>query len=148
MVTSVKPRSLAILAKLWRRTWGVISDSGESSKRCFHWFKFARNARGRASNLYEAKLYRNANATRRALLCPVLWVSRNGLVQIMKAASPLTEMMSLDEYMEAVDVWDYMPGEDSCPFEPKASDWGWLEGRMVALDYSTPAWEADEPASA
>jgi hypothetical protein len=29
----------------------------------------------RASNLYEAKLYRSANATRRALLCPVLWVS-------------------------------------------------------------------------
>lgn len=111
-------------------------------------FKFARNARGRASNLYEAKLYRNANATRRALLCPVLWVSRNGFVQIMKAANPLTEMMSLHEYMDAVDVWDYIPGEDSCPFEPKASDWGWLEGRMVALDYSTAAWEADEPASA
>jgi hypothetical protein len=29
-----------------------------------------------------------------------------------------------------------MPGEDSCPFEPKASDWGWFEGRMVALDCS------------
>lgn len=111
-------------------------------------FKFARNARGRASNLYEAKLYRSANATRRALLCSVLWVSRNGFVQIMKAANPLTEVMSLDKYMDAVDVWDYIPGEDSCPFEPKASDWGWLEGRMVALDYSTPAWEADEPASA
>jgi hypothetical protein len=35
-----------------------------------------------------------------------------------------------------------MPGENSCPFEPKASDWGWLEGRIVALDYSTPASEA------
>lgn len=109
-------------------------------------FKFARNVRGRASNLYEAKLYRSANATRRALLCPVVWVSRNGFVQIMRAAKPLTEMMSCDEYVDVVDVWDYRPGEDSCPFEPKASDWGWLEGRMVALDYSTPAWEADEPA--
>lgn len=109
-------------------------------------FKFARNAQGRASNLCEAKLYRNANGTRRALVCPVLWVSRNGLMQI--AASSLTEMMSLDEYMDAVDVWDYRPGEDSGPFEPKASDWGCLEGRMAALDYSTPAWDADEPASA
>lgn len=43
-------------------------------------FKFARDRRGRASNLYEAKLYRSVNATRRALLCPVLWVSRNGAV--------------------------------------------------------------------
>ncbi|MEO6839814.1 MAG: hypothetical protein ABI192_03520 [Bradyrhizobium sp.] len=106
-------------------------------------FKFARNNRGRASNLYEAKLYRNANPIRRALLCPVLWVSRYGAMQIMRAAVPLTEMMALDEYMEAFEVWDYMPGEDSCPFEPKASDWGWFEGRRVALDYSTPAWEAD-----
>jgi hypothetical protein len=38
-------------------------------------FKFARDRRGRASNLYEARLYRSVNATRRALLCPVLWVS-------------------------------------------------------------------------
>jgi hypothetical protein len=29
--------------------------------------KFARNARGRVSNLYEAKLYRSVNATRRAI---------------------------------------------------------------------------------
>ncbi|MGY3133471.1 hypothetical protein ACVWZM_004153 [Bradyrhizobium sp. USDA 4501] len=110
-------------------------------------FKFARNAQGRASNLYESKLYRSGNATRRALLCPVVWVSRNGFVQIMRAAKPLTEMMSFDEYMDVVDVWDYIPREDSCPFEPKVSDWGWLEGRMVALDYSPPAWEADESTS-
>ena len=37
------------------------------------------------------------NATKRALLCPVIWVSRNGAVQIMRAAEPLTDMMSLDE---------------------------------------------------
>lgn len=106
-------------------------------------FKLARNRRGRASNLYEADLYHSVNATRRALLCPVLWVSRNGAVQIMRAARPLTDTMSLVEYMEAVEAWDYMPGEDSCPFEPKACDWGWFKGRRVALDYSTPAWEAE-----
>jgi hypothetical protein len=27
-------------------------------------------------------------------------------------------------------------GEDKCPFEDKASDWGWYDGRRVALDYS------------
>jgi hypothetical protein len=103
-------------------------------------FKFARNSRGRDSNLYEAKLYRGVNANRRALLCPVLWVSRNGAVQIMRAAKPLTDTMSLDEYIEVIEAWDHMPGEDSCPFEPKASDWGWFKGRKVALDYSSPAW--------
>ncbi|MBR1298539.1 hypothetical protein [Bradyrhizobium sp. AUGA SZCCT0042] len=107
-------------------------------------FKFARNANGRASNLYEANLYRTVNATRRALLCPVLWVSRNGALQVMRAAEPLTEMMSLDQYLEIASTWDRMPGEDSDPFEPKACDWGWFEGRIVALDYSTPAWGSDD----
>jgi hypothetical protein len=58
----------------------------------------------------------------------------------MRAAEPLTEMMSEAEYQEAHEAWDYMPGEDGCPFEPKACDWGWFAGRRVALDYSTPAW--------
>ena len=58
----------------------------------------------------------------------------------MRAARPLSEMMTQDEYQEAFETWDYMPGEDDCPFEPKASDWGWHKGRRVALDYSTPAW--------
>jgi hypothetical protein len=106
-------------------------------------FKIARNKRGRASNLYEANLYRNVSPARRVLLCPVLWVSPKGAMQIMRAAEPLTDMMSFDEYGEVVDAWDCMPGEDSCPFEPKASDWGWFEGRRVALDYSTPAWQPD-----
>ena len=97
--------------------------------------KFEQNARGRASNLYEAKLYRDENATRCALLCPGLWMSRSGSVQVMRAAKPSTDMMSLDEYLRATEAWDYMPEEDSCPFEPKAFDWGWFEGRMVALDY-------------
>ena len=36
--------------------------------------------------------------------------------------------------------WDYVPPDDECPFEFKASDWGRLpDGRLVALDYSMPA---------
>ena len=109
-------------------------------------FKFAGNERGRASNLYEATLYRSVNETRRALLCPVLWVSPKGSLLIMRAAKPLAEMMSEEEYRNAGQTWDYMPGEDSCPFEPKACDWGWFQGRKVALDYSTPARKNDDEA--
>jgi hypothetical protein len=33
--------------------------------------------------------------------------------------------------------WDYLgPGDDDQPFEPKAMDWGWLDGRPVAVDYA------------
>jgi putative SOS response-associated peptidase YedK len=80
-----------------------------------------------ASNLYEAKLFRTVNATRRALLCPVLWVSPKGSVQIMQAAEPLTEMMSYEEYEEAFEAWDYMPGEDGCPLRTEGMRLGLFE---------------------
>jgi hypothetical protein len=62
------------------------------------------------------------------MLCPVLWASPGGFLLVMRAAVPLSEMMSPKEYQEAFEKWDYMPGEDGCPFEPKESDWGWLKG--------------------
>jgi hypothetical protein len=63
----------------------------------------------------------------------------------MAVATPLTE----PEKEELIDSsgfpdWDYMPGEESEPFEYKASDWGWFNGRLVALDYSTPAHDSPE----
>ncbi|MDF0521535.1 hypothetical protein P0R31_30255 [Bradyrhizobium yuanmingense] len=106
-------------------------------------FKFAKNDRGRACNLYEADLYRKSNDARRALLCPTLWVSPKGKVLIMRAAEPLSEEMTDEELDEAFKAWDYGPGEDSCPFESQARNWGWLKGRKVALDYSTPALDDD-----
>lgn len=105
--------------------------------------KVARNDKGRASNIYEANLYRTTTDSRRALLCPVLWLSPGGHLLAMRAAKPLAEMMSEEEWMKTIQAWDYMPGEDGCPFEPKACDWGWFEDRRVALDYSTPAWGED-----
>jgi hypothetical protein len=89
----------------------MISISRAGSMRCpviivgRFAFKFAPDARGRASNLYEAKLYRSVNATRRALLCPVIWVSRNGFLQIMSAAKPRADMMSLEDYAHVAEAW-------------------------------------------
>jgi hypothetical protein len=97
--------------------------------------KFARNARGRDCNGYEANLYRTTTDDRRQMLCPVLWISPGGRLLIMAAAEPMTEMMTLEDYLDLGERW----GSD-CPFEPKPSDWGWYKGRRVALDYSAPAW--------
>jgi hypothetical protein len=51
--------------------------------------------------------------------------------------------MTQGEYVEHVSntglmlAWDYRgPGDDGHPFEPKPLDWGWLNGRPVALDYA------------
>jgi hypothetical protein len=104
-------------------------------------FKFARGARGRRCNKYEAELFKSVDGPRHEMLCPVRWCSNAGRVLIMDTAQPLAESdhANLLEKHEFPD-WDYMPGEDGDPFEPKASDWGRLkDGRLVAVDYSTPA---------
>jgi hypothetical protein len=108
--------------------------------------KFARGPVGRRCNCYEAELFRTVDDRRRAMLCPVRWCAKSGWLLMMAAATPLTEaekdnLIDTDGFPD----WDYMPGEDSEPFEYKATDWGWFEGRLVAVDYSTPAFDTDDP---
>jgi hypothetical protein len=107
--------------------------------------KFARGERGRRCNRYESDLYTSVDERRRAMLCPVRWCSRGGQLSVMASARPLhrTEQEALLD-CDGFPDWDYMPGEESEPFEYKASDWGWFRGRLVALDYSTPAHDTKE----
>jgi hypothetical protein len=74
------------------------------------------------------------------MLCPVVWCSLTGAVLVQRAARPLTaaEHVALRESRGFPD-WDYVPPDEDCPFEHKRSDWGWIDGRLVALDYSAPA---------
>jgi hypothetical protein len=79
------------------------------------------------------------------MLCPVRWWSAGGQLLAMASAQPLSkadheELLDDDGFPD----WDYMPGEDGQPFEFKASDWGRIKGRLVALDYSTPAHDTPE----
>jgi hypothetical protein len=102
--------------------------------------KFAIGARGRRCNRYEAECLSRASVRRRAMLCPVLWCTPSGNVLVMRAARPLTEsekaiVMRICGFPD----WDYVPPDETAPFEYKASDWGWLDGRLVSLDYSAPA---------
>jgi hypothetical protein len=97
--------------------------------------------RGRRCNRFEADLYRRVNPQRRAMLCPVVWCAPAGTLLVARRADrELTEeeklrLMDTDAFPD----WDYVPPNDEGhPFEFKASDWGWLDGRLVALDYSAP----------
>jgi len=101
--------------------------------------KFAIGPRGRRCNRFEADLYLRTSERRRAMLCPVLWCSRKGVLLFSRAAEPLTEPEA--EHLLEVDGfpdWDYVPPDETEPFEYKPSDWGRLDGRLVALDYSAP----------
>jgi hypothetical protein len=103
-------------------------------------FKFALHQHGAKCNLFEAKLYRDADARRKAMLCPVLWCSPNGAVLIARRAAPLIKaqwqkLLSTDGFPD----WDYDPadGMGGNPFEHhKACDWGLVDGRLVAVDFS------------
>jgi len=82
--------------------------------------KIARNQEGRACNRYEANLYRTTTTTRRrAMLCPVLWVSPGGFLLITRSAVPLSEMMSLEEYLNAAEEWDPCPARMVAPSNPR-----------------------------
>ena len=110
-------------------------------------FKFARGERGRRCNRFEVDLYKRVSPRRRTMLCPVFWCAPTGSVLIARAARPLT-LRERDHLwkIEGFPKWDYMPPEDEPhPFEWKPSDWGILNGRLVALDYSGQT-EGAEPA--
>jgi hypothetical protein len=110
---------------------------------CFGPFalKLARGRQGLICNRFEADVWKLAPEFRRAMLCPVLWKLPFGIGLLMPRAVPLTE--SEHATMKQPD-WDYVPPDIGHPFEPKASDWGWLKGRLVALDYSATA-ESESP---
>jgi hypothetical protein len=60
----------------------------------------------------------------------------------MRRAVPLTrqqlDLLDSDGFPD----WDYMPPGPSEPFEYKESDWGYLDGPVVALDYAGWSREA------
>jgi hypothetical protein len=109
-------------------------------------FKLAKGERGARCNLYEAQLYSTVTPERRTMLCPVIWCSKNGKLLLAQAAIPLTQS-EMNHFIgsDSLPDWDYNPWDkQSEPFEYKASDWGWLKGKLVALDYSAPALTTPE----
>jgi len=101
--------------------------------------KIARSRSGTRGNRFEADLYRRSGKGRRALLCPAFWCSPYGVVLVMRRATPMNEA-DYHRYVHSVGLlraWGYGgSGDDGNPFEPKASSWGWLNGRAVAIDYA------------
>lgn len=99
--------------------------------------KVPKNYVGLKANLREVKIWNVVDTHRRLMACPVRFSLPFGLATIMSRATPLTELQMnlLREEREFPD-WNYQGGADiSEPTEEKCSDWGYLEDRLVALDY-------------
>lgn len=80
---------------------------------------------GLLSNMEE----RGMGRLRHPLLCPVLWGIRGGWLVVMPAASPLCEY----EFRNYVDVSQFQCVTEA--IEGKPDSFGWLAGRIVAVDY-------------
>lgn len=66
-------------------------------------------------------------------LCPVVWSIPGGWVVVMRRARVLT-----DAEFAAFDAPTFCQCEDRLvPAELKANSFGWLDGRIVAVDYGT-----------
>jgi hypothetical protein len=66
-------------------------------------------------------------------LCPVLFSIPGGWMVVMPRAIPLT-----DEEWEALDTYAFIDKRDGrVPVEEKQSSFGWLNGRIVAIDYGS-----------
>jgi hypothetical protein len=63
-------------------------------------------------------------------LCPVLWSVPGGWLIVMPRCEPLERELTGAEYEALVDRTDYR-----VPAENKQDSWGYLNGRLVALDY-------------
>jgi hypothetical protein len=68
------------------------------------------------------------------------------MLLLVKAATPITEVEAAElRRTQGFPDWNYKgPGDQGCPFEPKAKDWGRLDGRLVALDYAEDISWADQ----
>ena len=67
-------------------------------------------------------------------LCPVIWAAPGGFLSLMKRARPMTEA---EFEVFDWDMWARKSLEDDyfVPVEPKVSSFGWMDGRLVAVDY-------------
>jgi hypothetical protein len=92
-------------------------------------------------------LLKAARALAGLLLCPIFWCDPLGYLAVLRTARPLSEEEK--NHLWATDSfprWDWQPDspDNDSPFEWKASDWGTLDGRLVALDYAAPVLFCDD----
>lgn len=99
--------------------------------------KFGRGLRGWRCNKIERSLWINSSDERRAMLCPVIGSLLFGWVIIQRRAMPISEEHARHlRETHGFPQWNYRPGEaHGDPTESKASDWGCLDGKLVAVDY-------------
>jgi hypothetical protein len=100
-------------------------------------FKVAKGERGYAANRSEYRAWVTASPKRRELLCPSIKLIRDGQILVAKRVQVFEPgQMSLELYIQLGMAWKNEAPHDDAPFEPGDRNWGWLDGRPVAIDYA------------
>ena len=100
-------------------------------------FKIGKGKRGRAANRSEFGVWEKNPPSKRVFLCPSQKLFLNGLLLVAKRASLFRPgEMTDDLYIRLGIAWMREQPFDDAPFEPKDSDWGWIDGKPVAIDYA------------
>lgn len=102
--------------------------------------KFPRGLRGLRCNVFEKRMWlrHRSHPSRGVHLCPVIFSLPAGILTVMPRTQALPSGWQIAEWDEE-DWWDYRPGDDTCPWEYKAEDWGVWRNNYVAVDYAAPA---------
>lgn len=91
-------------------------------------------SRGVLANIGEAEWWHNAVPEQRQYLCPVLHSWLGGIINIYPRCAPYEVDYETQERMFQRD-WLPIPELDPQPGDTKADNYGWLNGRLVVLDY-------------
>jgi len=96
---------------------------------------------GLMANMEEREWQHYGAETAMAKLCVTLWGVPGGFLNCFPRAQPLTPVEFADHYQES---WCYhvLGGERyDLPVEPKPDSFGWVNGRILAIDYGDPYHE-------
>lgn len=91
-------------------------------------YEYRHFLQGLLANMQERHWWRNFPQPE---LCPVLWGIPGGWLIVMRRADPMTRQQ-LDE----IDLKAWCDkGDWKVPAEPKMDSFGWIDGKLVAVDY-------------
>ena len=91
------------------------------------WYSWKNFLLGLLANMQEVKF----SATGWPELCPVIFSLPGGFMVVMRRATEMTD----DEFMARDMAYWIDRGNYVVPAEIKADSFGWLDGRLVAIDY-------------
>lgn len=124
---STRARTAKIIRSGYSRVVILIGPYAVKIPNFFFWKGFLY---GLVGNMHEVQWYRHSSEDMKRL-CPIRFAIPGGWLVVMSRARDMTR----DEW-DGFDAMEFIgSGQNTIPVEPKMNSFGWLDGRIVAVDY-------------